>query len=227
MMAIRPGEVFVETADFDEGIRRLLPDYEALLTAIARCVPPTCRQVVDLGCGTGELSLRILARSPAVQVVGVDYSPRMLARAKEKVEAAGWGDRWREYEGDFGDLVPFPACDACVSSLAIHHLDNEMKRTLFGRIAEALAPGGWFWNGDPVLAEAPWLATVYQEVRPPAAEVADVRARMGVSVVCGHSGPDRLATLEEHLEMLRGAGFKTVAVPWRCYGLAVMGGQTD
>jgi len=225
MTAILPGEVFVETADFDGGIRRLLPDYEALLTAIARCVPPTCRQVVDLGCGTGELSLRILARLPAVQVLAVDYSSRMLARAKEKVEAALWGDRWRGYEGDFGDLVPFPPCDACVSSLAIHHLDNGMKQTLFGRIAGALAPEGWFWNGDPVLPEAPWLATVYQEARPPAAAVADVRARMGVSVEHGHSGPDRLATVVEHLEMLRGAGFSTVAVPWRSYGLAVMGGQ--
>jgi len=225
MTAILPGEVFVETADFDGGIRRLLPDYDALLTAIARCVPPTCQQAVDLGCGTGELSLRILARLPAVQVVAVDYSPRMLARAKEKIEAAGWGDRWRGYEGDFGDLVPFPACDACVSSLAIHHLDNGMKQALFGRIAEALTPGGWFWNGDPVLPEAPWLATVYQEARPPAAEVADVRARMGVSVVHGHSGPDRLATVAEQLEMLRSAGLKTVAVPWQVYGLAVMGGQ--
>ncbi|MGQ9865503.1 MAG: class I SAM-dependent methyltransferase [Pseudanabaenaceae cyanobacterium] len=225
MTAIWPGEVFVETADFDGGIRRLLPDYDALLTAIARCVPPMCRQVVDLGCGTGELSLRILARLPAVQVLAVDYSPRMLARAKEKIEEAGWGDRWRGYEGDFGDLVPFPACDACVSSLAIHHLDNGMKQTLFGRIAAALTPGGWFWNGDPVLPEAPWLATVYQEVRPPAAEVAEVRARMGVSVEHGHSGPDRLATLAAHLEMLQRAGFETVAVPWKAYGLAVMGGQ--
>ncbi|MFQ3679441.1 MAG: class I SAM-dependent methyltransferase [Pseudanabaenaceae cyanobacterium] len=214
MTAILPGEVFVETADFDEGIRRLLPDYETLLTAIARCVPPTCRRVVDLGCGTGELSLRILARLPEVQVAAVDYSPRMLARAREKIEAAGWGDRWQGYEADFGDWV-LPSCDACVSSLAIHHLENEMKRVLFGRIAAALTLGGWFWNGDPVLPESPWLATVYAEARPPESEVAAVRARMGVSVVHGHSGPDRLATVAEHLEMLRAAGFQTVAVPWK------------
>ena len=43
----------------------------------------------------------------------------------------------------------------------------------------------------------------------------------------GHSAQDQLATLNTHLKMLSEAGFTTVAVPWKYYGLAVFGGWID
>ena len=234
---ILPGEVFVNTADFDSGIRQLLPRYDEMLKAIANCIPPTAQRILELGCGTGELSLKILHRCPSAQIIALDYSPRMLEFAKHKIESAGYAARWKGIEADFGNWTNEPdkinigiGFDAVVSSLAIHHLTNEMKLKLFQRIRESLNRKGVFWNADPILPESEAIAAIYQAVREEWAAfngttLAEIRAKIGNSAPHGYSHPDQLATLDNHLQMLKTAGFDTVAVPWKYYGLAVFGGE--
>lgn len=236
---IFPGEVFVDTADFDSGIRQLLPRYDEMLNAIAHCIPPNAQRILELGCGTGELSLKILHRCPSAQIIALDYSPRMLQFAKHKIESAGYLNRWKGIEADFGDWTKEPdkinigiGFDAVVSSLAIHHLTNEMKLKLFQRIKESLNYKGVFWNADPILPESPALAAVYQTVREEWAALsgttlAEIRAKIGKSASHGYSHLDQLATLDNHLQMLKTAGFDPVAVPWKYYGLAVFGGEVS
>ena len=236
MTQIFPGEVFADTADFDLGIRQLLPHYDDMLDAITRCLPTTTNRVLELGCGTGELSLKVLNRCPAAQVVAIDYSPRMVKFAKLKIEQAGYADRWTGIETDFGDWANnFCAVeigagfDACISSLAIHHLADEMKLKLFQRIHGSLTPNSCFWNADPILPESPALAEVYQAVREDwsrsqGTTLSQIRDRLGSSSTQGYSSQDQLATLSMNLQMLTTAGFNLVAVPWKYYGLAVFGG---
>jgi trans-aconitate 2-methyltransferase len=232
---IFPGEVFANTADFDQGIRQLLPNYDEMLDAVARCVSPQSQRILDLGCGTGGLSMKVLKSCPTAQVVALDYSPRMLEFASDKLETAGYAPKqWTGIQADFGDwanhqLEIKDGFDACVSSLAIHHLTDEMKLRLFSRIRESLNPGGVFWNADPVLPESPALSEAYQSVREEwaaqqGASLAEIRAKTGKSTPYGYSNPDQLATLDAHLQMLKTAGFESVAVPWKYYGLAVFGG---
>jgi trans-aconitate 2-methyltransferase len=104
-----------------------------------------------------------------------------------------------------------------------------MKLKLFQKIAESLKRGGCFWNADPVVLESPQLSEVYQKAREDWAiaqgtTLAEVRAKLGTSNTYGYSSQDQLATLEEHLQMLKTAGFESVAVPWKYFGLAVFGG---
>mgnify|MGYP002776990048 CR=1 FL=1 len=236
---IFPGEVFGNTADFDSGIRQLLPRYDEMLNAIAHCIPTNAQRILELGCGTGELSLKILHRCPSAEIVALDYSPRMLQFAKHKIESAGYLNRWKGIEADFGDWTKEPdkinigiGFDAVVSSLAIHHLTNEMKLNLFQRIRESLNRKGVFWNADPILPESDAIAAIYQAVREEWAvfngtNLTEIRAKIGKSAPHGYSHPDQLATLDNHLQMLETAGFDTVAVPWKYYGLAVFGGEVS
>ncbi len=233
---IFPGEVFVNTADFDSGIRRLLPKYDEMLDVLVGCIASSNQRILELGCGTGELSLKVLECYPYAEIVAVDYSPRMLDFARAKIGAAGYESRWTGIELDFGEWANNPnfsgwgdKFNACISSLAIHHLEDEMKLKLFQRIRESLNAGGCFWNADPVLAESAAIKDIYQAAREDWAlsqgeTLAQVRASVGTSVSYGYSNPDRLATLEAQLEMLTKAGFETVAVPWKYYGMAVFGG---
>jgi tRNA (cmo5U34)-methyltransferase len=233
---IFPGEVFVNTADFDTGIRRLLPKYDEMLDVLASCISSANHRILELGCGTGELSLKVLKRYPSAEIVAVDYSPRMLDFARAKIESAGYAARWTGIEMDFGEWANNPnfsglgdRFNACISSLAIHHLEDEMKLKLFQRIRESLNPDGCFWNADPMLAESPAMRDIYQVAREEWAAnqgetLAQIRANVGTSVAYGYSNPDRLATLSAQLEMLIEAEFETVAVPWKYYGMAVFGG---
>ncbi|MBD2529159.1 class I SAM-dependent methyltransferase [Nostoc flagelliforme FACHB-838] len=236
MQQLFPGEVFANTADFDTGIRQLLPRYDEMLEVIARCLPSTSRRILELGCGTGELSLKILNRFPDAQVIALDYSPRMLQFAQDKITAAGYQKRWVGTQADFGDWANNPEkldigseFDGCVSSLAIHHLQDEMKLKLFERIAASLTQDGYFWNADPTLLESPALAEAYKVAREEwslqqGTSLTEIRAKLGVTSTQGYSSQDQLATLGAHLQMLTKAGFKIVAVPWKYYGLAVFGG---
>ena len=233
---IFPGEVFVNTADFDPGIRRLLPKYDEMLDVLAGCIASANHRILELGCGTGELTLKVLKRYPSAEIVAVDYSPRMLDFARAKIESAGYAARWTGLEMDFGEWADNPnfsgwgdKFNACISSLAIHHLEDEMKLKLFERIRESLNAGGCFWNADPLLAESPAMKDIYQAAREDWAlnqgeTLAQIRANVGNSVSYGYSNPDRLATLSAQLEMLASSGFETVAVPWKYYGMAVFGG---
>ncbi|CEJ47936.1 class I SAM-dependent methyltransferase [Umezakia ovalisporum] len=236
MQEIFPGEVFANTVDFDKGIRQLLPRYDEMLEAITRCLSTTTRRVLELGCGTGELTLKIFQRFPHAQIMSVDYSPRMLEHACKKVTSAGYRQQWTGIQADFGEWAETPdkfdiggEFDACVSSLAIHHLNDEMKLKLFQRIAASLNQGGYFCNADPILPESPLLKEVYQTVREEWAmeqgiTLTQVRAKLGSSSQKGHSSQDQLATLDAHLQMLTISGFKIVVVPWKYYGLAVFAG---
>ncbi len=233
---IFPGEVFVNTADFDTGIRRLLPKYDEMLDVLTGCIASANHRILELGCGTGELSLKVLQRYPSAEIVAVDYSPRMLDFARAKIESAGYAARWTGIELDFGEWANnsnFSGLgdkfNAGISSLAIHHLEDEMKLKLFQRIRESLTAGGCFWNADPVVAESAAMKDIYQAAREDWAlsqgeTLAEIRAKVGTSVSYGYSNPDRLATLAAQLEMLANAGFETVAVPWKYYGMAVFGG---
>ncbi|MBR8827706.1 MAG: class I SAM-dependent methyltransferase [Gomphosphaeria aponina SAG 52.96 = DSM 107014] len=236
---IFPGEVFADTADFDVSIRQLLPRYDEMLATIVACVSPNAKNILELGCGTGELTLKLFKHCEQAKITAVDYSPRMLDFACSKIELAGADNSWQGIQMDFGQWANDEAIedigsnfDACVSSLAIHHLTNEMKLKLFARIGKSLKPGGVFWNGDPILPPFPQLAAVYQQVREAWAisvgtDLTKVRSKIGVSTPVGYSSHDQLATIEEHLAMLKEAGFSSVEVVWKYYGLAVFGGMVD
>ena len=242
MQKVFPGEVFAQTSDFDSGIRLLLPHYDEMLEAVARCIPSTSRRILELGCGTGELSIKILKRCPDAQIIALDYSPRMIEAARAKMAEARY-QRWSGIEADFGEWADNPEkfdigteFDACVSSLAIHHLSDETKGKLFQRIGKSLKDGGCFWNADPILPESPVLAEIYNAIAEEWAEkqgktIEEVRSRLAsksdsvdYSASYGYSSQDQLAILGVQLQMLAKAGFNTTAVPWKYYKLAVFGG---
>jgi tRNA (cmo5U34)-methyltransferase len=107
--------------------------------------------VLELGTGTGETSLRVLARHPRATLVGVDASDLMLEGARAALPAGRVDLRLGRLE----DRLPDGPFDVVVSALAVHHLDDPAKANLFGRVAALLAPGGRFVLADVVVPEDP------------------------------------------------------------------------
>jgi tRNA (cmo5U34)-methyltransferase len=127
-----------------------IPGYEELQDAVAAATDGVAvRDVLELGTGTGETALRVLARHPAARWTGIDASEAMLARAWERLPDAVL------LLSRLEDPLPVGPFDLVVSTLAVHHLDGAGKQDLFARVADVLRqPGGRFVLGDVVVPRA-------------------------------------------------------------------------
>ncbi len=92
------------------------------------------RVVYDLGCGEGHATALIARRWPEARITGIDGSPEMLARARERDLAVAWE------QGDIATWTPDRPPDLVYSNAALHWLDGHAA--LFPRLMRALAPGG-------------------------------------------------------------------------------------
>jgi len=134
-----------------EQMQAELPGYEELQDTVAAAIP-VGKRFLELGTGTGETALRVLARMPGAAWVGIDASEAMLAQARERLPASVELRVTR-----LQDPLPEGSFDAVVSALAVHHLDGLEKRELFARVATA-APV--FVLGDVVVPEQPEDAVI-------------------------------------------------------------------
>lgn len=109
------------------------PVHDAVLQALKAGVRGD--RLLDIGCGTGELAVRVREAFPRIMVVGCDFSAGMLGRAAAKGDAAHWvqGDACR---------LPFRdgAFDVITSTEAFHWFpDQDRALREFRRV---LSPGG-------------------------------------------------------------------------------------
>jgi trans-aconitate 2-methyltransferase len=109
---------------------RLRPGID-LISRVALDAP---RRVVDLGCGTGDLTALLAERWPAARVVGLDASPEMLDLARARHPGIEW------VRADLAGWRAQDPVDLVFSNAALHWLDGHEQ--LLPRLIDALAPGG-------------------------------------------------------------------------------------
>lgn len=127
-----------------------IPGYAELQDAVAAAARGT--NVLELGTGTGETAVRVLARNPGARWTGIDASEAMLAAARARLPK-GADLRVQRLE----DPLPEGPFDLVVSVLAVHHLDADGKRDLFTRVCRLT---GNFVLGDVVVPEQPHDAVI-------------------------------------------------------------------
>ena len=126
-----------------------LPDYYRLQDEAADATGSGAKRLLELGTGTGETAVRVLARHPGAALTGIDVSEDMLAAARERLPGADLR------AARLQDPLPAGPFDLVFSALAIHHLDGPGKADLFARVVAVLEPGGRFVIGDVVVPDDP------------------------------------------------------------------------
>ena len=105
-------------------------------------------KVLDVGCGTGNLTLAAKTRAGARgEVHGIDAAPEMVQVARRKAARSGANV---DFQTGLIEDIPFPDdyFDIVLSSLMIHHLPDDLKRKGFVEIRRVLKPGGQLFAVD-------------------------------------------------------------------------------
>ncbi len=126
---------------YDPLVKLVLRDEQTRGELVRRAALGASDRVLDLGCGTGSLSLSIQRKHPGAQLCALDPDAKALARAKHKAEHAGLSIR---FEQGFGDALPYGdgAFDRVLSSLVLHHLTHAEKLATLREVGRVLRPGG-------------------------------------------------------------------------------------
>lgn len=218
---------FVQEDNYDEHAELAIPGYIEMHEALPLCVPNKERimQVLDLGCGTGKTSKKILESFPGCSVIGLDLFDEMLDRARARLQS--FGDRFSIIRGDIREAPFGEGRDMCVAALALHHLSASEKRAVFERIYQCLAPGGRFLMID-------WTRFANPTIQEAAARVAEEHVR--------HHVPDQHVvaewvqhwreknlpeTVEDLMAWIADAGFSSVECVMRNFGIALLIGEKE
>lgn len=132
------------------GRDALLPFYDLMTRALGvgkihrtllthATITPGAR-VLEIGCGTGNLTIATKDAHPAADILGTDPDPLALARAERKAK----GRTGIRFERGYGQELPVPdeSIDRVLSAFMWHHLPTEVKAATATEVLRVLRPGG-------------------------------------------------------------------------------------
>lgn len=190
-------------AEYDDGLIRLLeivwgdgylsPGGPEEVDRVLVGLDLKGKRVLDIGCGTGGITLRLAETHGAAEVTGIDVEAPVLARARREAAGRGLAERVAFVQVAPGPL-PFPdaSFDLVFSKDAIIHIPD--KDALFADLFRLLVPGGTFAASD-------WLIG---HDGAPSAAMKHYVAQEGLSF--GMASPAR------YRRAMEGAGFVDVAI---------------
>lgn len=209
---------------YTESVRRCNPCYDEMLASAFDYLPedwqPTA--ILELGCGTGNLTLLLQARYSQARLTAVDISAEALKECRLRVPS----ELVSIIEADMSDLsFESGSFSLVISSLAIHHLIDEKKRGLYANTFDWLSPGGFFVICDRFKEDGDYLREVNRRIwkeraRARGATIEELERWSQHEIE--HDNPGKLT---DQVKMLKDAGFATADCVWRRWIWATLHAQ--
>ncbi len=155
------------------GFRALTPLYDAAIALLTRETVWRSEliraiglnggeRLLDVGCGTGSLAVRLAKLTPESQVIGIDPDPDVLRLARAKAAEAGVTVSFHQ-----GLLTPAffdrqPPFDVIASSLVLHQVPLDGKAEIIALIRKGLKPGGRFCVADYGMQRTPMMRLLFR-----------------------------------------------------------------
>jgi trans-aconitate 2-methyltransferase len=115
------------------------PMYEWGMAVLATLELKGSERVLDAGCGSGRLTEELFRRLPAGEVVALDFSPKMLEQARQRL--ARFGRKVEFVQASLQEFALADKVDGIFSNAVFHWVPDHA--VMFRKLHEALKPGGW------------------------------------------------------------------------------------
>ena len=196
-----------------------------LVAEAAGRTTPAARALLDIGCGAGNYSLRLLQELPGLDVTLIDLSQPMLDRALQRVGAATTG-RVSARAGDIREAeLGAGQFDVVLAAAVLHHLRTDAEwDAVFAKIYTALKPGGSLWIFDLVDSASPAIEEVMRR-RYSQYLVAFKGAEYRDQVFAYIAAEDTPRPVVDQLDQMRRAGFTALDVLHKNSCFAAFGGM--
>ncbi|MEJ2902775.1 class I SAM-dependent methyltransferase [Pedobacter panaciterrae] len=135
-----------------------------LCTEAAKYINPHAKELLDIGCGAGNYTLKMLSKIPELNCTLNDLSMPMLERAKERVSAKTNG-KVNVIQDDMRNLdLPDNHFDVVLAAATFHHLRTDADWELvFTKLYIALKPGGSIWISDLITHDCELINKLFQD----------------------------------------------------------------
>ncbi|MFC1222929.1 class I SAM-dependent methyltransferase [Pedobacter sp. BG31] len=135
-----------------------------LCTEAAKYINSTATELLDIGCGAGNYTLKMLSKIPNLNCTLNDLSLPMLTRAKDRISAQTTG-KITLIQDDMRNLdLPDNRFDIVLAAATFHHLRADADWELvFTKIYQALKPGGSIWISDLITHDSVLVDKLFQD----------------------------------------------------------------
>ena len=206
---------------FDDMLQRSVPYYaevQRMMGEIAADYAQPGTSVVDLGCSTGTTLITLdHFIHPEVRFVGVDYSPEMIKKAKEKLAKAGVKRDLELVCQDLNQGVQFENASVVVLNLTLQFVRPLYRHTVISQIAQGLNRDGCLLLVEKVLSDDSTINRFFIKY------YYDFKKRNGYTKMEISQKREALENVlipykvEENIELLRKNGFSSVDIFFKWY----------
>lgn len=164
---IRQGYLSPDAAvSYDAITQYALPPNETWVRrTLLEAIQTKPRRILDLGCGTGSMTLLLKQRFPQAEVIGLDLSPYMLVMAEHKAQQVGLHIQWRHGLAEQTG-VPDGSFDLVTAALLFHETPPAIAQAILQEAHRLLTVGGEFVLLDGcqrTLRQTDWLTQIFEE----------------------------------------------------------------
>lgn len=194
-----------------------------LIMQAATANNPGATASLDIGCGAGNYTLKLLRALPGLDVTLIDLSQPMLERAHERISQANVG-QITTHQADIRELELGEAqFDVIMAAAVLHHLREDSEwEAVFSKLHRALKPGGSLWISDLIQHSTPHIqAMMWQRYGDYLTSLKDETYRDHVFAYVEQEDSPRPIMFQ--LDLLRQVGFSQVEILHKNSSFAAFG----
>ena len=150
----------------------IVPSQRFLVERMIAPVPESYSgQIIELGAGTGALTLRLAARCPAARILACEINPTLARTTRNHLAAVGLSDRVNVIAGSAETLLAgmiergAKKPEFVISGIPLGNLSAEETAALIDLIRNALAPGGWYIQFQHSLMDRKKIKASFRNIR--------------------------------------------------------------